>query len=51
MRPTDYLAKEKNLSTVCDFVEILFETLEKTNVRPTESSLYTPASVNLIDDP
>ncbi len=37
MRPPDYLAKDKNLSTVCDFVEILFETLEKKYVRPPES--------------
>ncbi len=29
--------KEKNLSTVCDVVEILFEALDETNMRPLES--------------
>ncbi len=36
MRDPASLAKEKNLSTVCDVVEILFETLEETNMRPPE---------------
>ncbi len=37
MRHPESLAKEKNLSTVCDVVEILFETLEETNMRPPAS--------------
>ena len=36
MRPPDYLAKEKNLSTVCDVVEISSKTLKETNVRVLE---------------
>ncbi len=34
MRDPESIAKEKNLSTVCDVVEILFETVEETNMRP-----------------
>ncbi len=37
MRDPVSLAKEKNLSTVCDVVEILFETLEETKMRPPKS--------------
>ncbi len=37
VRPPESLDKEKYLSTVCDVVEILFETLEETNIRPPES--------------
>ena len=37
MRAPEYLAKEKNLSTVCDVAKILFETLEGTNIRPLQS--------------
>ncbi len=37
MRDPESLAKEKNLSTVCNVVEILFESLEETNMRPPES--------------
>ncbi len=37
MRPPESLAKEKNLSTVCDVVEISSKSLKETNVRPPES--------------
>ena len=37
MRPPDYLAKESNLSTVCDVVEIYSKALKETNVRDPES--------------
>ncbi len=33
MRDPESLAKEKYMSTVCAVVEILFETLEETNMR------------------
>ncbi len=33
MRPPDYLAKEKYLSTVCDVVEISSKALKEINVR------------------
>ncbi len=36
MRPPDYLAKEKNLSTVCDVLEIYFKALKETIVKVLE---------------